>query len=145
MKNFTYLIVAGLFTFIVQDIAAQQFPNSNLPKKALSVIVPAKNVERAPARCLTMEYMEEALRKDPSLAEKWRVEGERQYQLFLQRSQSGQENQRGQGTQANPIIIPIVFHLVDDATHQAWITDRDIYEQVEILNQDYAGEKITIT
>ncbi len=43
--------------------------------------------------------------------------------------------------QATEIIIPIVFHLVDSAQRLAGITDRDIYEQVEILNRDYGGRK----
>src|SRR6266487_1425157 len=92
-------------------------------------------------RCSTMEMMEEAIRKDPTLPEKWRVEGERQYKLYLQRKQQ-QISQRSEKTQSGPIIIPIVFHVVDIASAQAWITDRDIYEQVEILNRDYSGKKL---
>ena len=91
-------------------------------------------------RCSTMEVMEDAIRKDPSLPEKWRIEGERQYKLYLQRQQ--QVSARAQKTQDNSIIIPIVFHLVDDATTLAGISDRDIIEQVEILNRDYAGKKL---
>ena len=49
---------------------------------------------------------------------------------------------RAERTQANPIIIPLVFHLVDDASTLASISDRDIIEQVEILNRDYNGKKI---
>jgi hypothetical protein len=86
-----------------------------------------------------MELMEEAIRKDPTLVEKWRAEGERQYQAYLQRTTPGQ---RELSPQANPIIIPVVFHLVDAAATLAGITDRDIYEQVEQMNRDYSGAKM---
>jgi hypothetical protein len=35
-----------------------------------------------------------------------------------------------------------VFHLVDQASSLAAIPDRDVIEQVEILNRDYGGKKI---
>src|SRR5215470_9301305 len=44
-------------------------------------------------RCSTMEILEEAIQKDPTLPEKWRLEGERQYKLYLQRQP--QINDRG--------------------------------------------------
>ncbi|HEY2721240.1 MAG TPA: M43 family zinc metalloprotease, partial [Chitinophagaceae bacterium] len=91
-------------------------------------------------RCSTMEALQEAIKKDPSLPEKWRIEGERQYNLYLQRQQ--QISARALNTNANPIIIPIVFHLVDDSSTLAGIADRDIIEQVEILNKDYNGSKM---
>src|SRR5262249_48335987 len=92
-------------------------------------------------RCSTMEAMREAIKKDPSLPEKWRIEGERQYNLYLQRQQQ-QIAARSINTNAGPIIVPIVFHLVDSAATLASISDRDVIEQVEILNRDYAGNKI---
>ena len=91
-------------------------------------------------RCFTMEAMEEAIKKDPTLPEKWRLEGERQYQLYLQRQQQG--NQRVARVEAAPTIIPVVFHLVDAAATLNGISDRDIIEQVEILNRDYGGNKL---
>jgi Secretion system C-terminal sorting domain/Pregnancy-associated plasma protein-A/CARDB len=100
-----------------------------------------KGVSQHPHRCSTIEALEDAIRKDPALPEKWKVEGERQYNLYLQRQQQ-QGNQRGEKIQTEPIIIPIVFHIVDVAATQASITDRDIYEQVEILNRDYSGKKL---
>ena len=88
-------------------------------------------------RCLTMEKMEEAIKKDPTLPEKWKIEGEKQTKAYLQR----QLLQKTTKTEAAEIIIPIVFHLIDDSTKLSWITDRDIYEQVEILNKAYSGKK----
>ncbi len=84
-----------------------------------------------------MDVMEEQLRKDPTLFSKWQAEGEKQYQLYLQRKAS----LRTAGAQSSVIIIPVVFHLIDSAQVLAGITDRDLYEQIEILNKDYAGEK----
>src|SRR5215470_9301304 len=53
-------------------------------------------------RCSTMEVLEEAIRKDPTLPEKWRLEGERQYKLYLQRQP--QINMRAERTQNATIV-----------------------------------------
>src|SRR5262245_15599960 len=87
-----------------------------------------------------MEILGEAIQKDPTLPEKWRLEGERQYKLYLQRQP--QVNMRAARVQSTTIIVPIVFHLVDDAASLASVPDRDVIEQVEILNRDYGGKKI---
>src|SRR5215470_14460292 len=71
-------------------------------------------------RCSTMEILEEAIQKDPTLPEKWRLEGERQYKLYLQRQP--QINMRAERTQNTTIIVPIVFHLVDNASSLAGIS-----------------------
>lgn len=89
--------------------------------------------------CSTMEAMTKLIQRDPSLPEKWRQEGERRYQAYLQSHTLGA---RGTNTTDNEIVIPIVFHLVDAASRLNGITDRDIYEQVEILNRDFQGKKI---
>lgn len=83
-----------------------------------------------------MEYLQQALQKNPGLVEQWRKEGEKRYAKYLQRKSLHRDGRGG-----GEIIIPIVFHLVDDASKLSWITDRDIYEQVEILNQAYNGLK----
>ncbi|MDP4283430.1 MAG: T9SS type A sorting domain-containing protein [Bacteroidota bacterium] len=88
-------------------------------------------------RCETMEKMEEAIKKDPTLPQQWKIQGEKEYNAYLQR----QSLQKGTKTEASEIIIPVVFHLVDDSATLSGITDRDIYEQVEILNQAYNGNK----
>lgn len=117
---FPTILLLGVFS----TVAAQQ-------QKAGKKILP---------RCSTMEIMQEAIRKDPTLPEKWRIEGERRYKLYLQRQQP--LNMRAEKTQSSTIIVPIVFHLVDDAATLASISDRDIIEQVEILNRDYGGKKL---
>jgi hypothetical protein len=118
-KSILFFVVLSSFCLVA---SAQSKARSRPPKKQ---------------RCLTMEYMEAAIKKDPTLPEKWRIEGEKQYNAYLQRRAAG----RGERPAATEIIIPIVFHLVDSAQRLAGITDRDIYEQVEILNRDYGGEK----
>ncbi len=87
-------------------------------------------------RCETMEEMNRSIRNHPGILEEWKKEGERRFKAAL--AAGGNGNNR---TAAGPIIIPIVFHIVDSAQRQAWVTDRDVYEQVESLNRDYAGLK----
>ena len=101
--------------------------------------------ERTPApfhrpqqKCSTIEYMRRALAQNPALAEQWRQEGEHQYSAYLQREAQGL-NLKVPADAA--VVIPIVFHLVDADSVQSAISDRDIYEQVEILNRDYSGAK----
>jgi hypothetical protein len=122
----------------LKKFTAQAF--TSLLLLALSLPAPAQKapLEKTPRRCLTMEKLEEAIQNNPALLDQWKQEGERQYQDYLLRQQQGIANAR---MTAGEIIVPVVFHFVDDATHQGWITDRDFYEQVEILNRDYAGKK----
>ena len=134
MKRILVPSIIFLFGLITSVAKAQDEPLNILNVKQ------QKGGKRIP-RCLTMELMEKAIEKDPSLPEKWRIEGEKRYNQFLERAQK--EGARAQQTAANPIIIPLVFHLVDDAATIASISDRDILEQVEILNKDYAGNKMT--
>lgn len=134
LKKFTLQVLVSL---ILSSLVLTGYAQVHIKERPRQVR--EKEAKVIQHRCLTMEVMEEAIRKNPALVEQWRIEGERQYQLSLQRSGS---NQRGQGVQDNPIIVPIVFHLVDAAAALAGITDRDIYEQVEQLNTDYSGAKI---
>ncbi|MFI5186024.1 MAG: choice-of-anchor J domain-containing protein [Chitinophagales bacterium] len=136
-KLILFPLILLLFSVITSTVSAQDEPlkTLNIPQKKGSSKIP---------RCSTMEAMEKAIKKDPTLPEKWRIEGERQYNLYLQRKQqmSTRAVKTNANTNANPIIIPIVFHLVDDAATNASISDRDIIEQVEILNRDYGGKKM---
>ncbi len=119
MKKITITITLALISFV-----ATQAQVTSIALNPAHVI-----------KCNTMQAMEKAIKNDPSLIEKWKAEGERKYAAYLNRTQ-------GMRPQApTEIIIPIVFHIVDIATTQAWITDRDIYEQVEILNKSYGGLK----
>ncbi|MEO8765490.1 MAG: choice-of-anchor J domain-containing protein [Ginsengibacter sp.] len=121
MKKIPFLFVVLTLQFFTSY--SQQKSKHRIPKKV--------------QRCLTMEYMAEAIRKDPSLPAKWKIEGEKKYNAYLQRRAAGKVLR----PEAAEVIIPIVFHLVDDAGAINAVTDRDIYEQVEILNRDYGGKR----
>lgn len=91
-------------------------------------------------RCATQISIEEAIRKNPGIVDRWRKEGEKQFSAYIQR----QSLKRGPATiEETDIIIPIVFHLIDDSTKLSGISDRDIYEQLELLNKAYNGNKAT--
>lgn len=88
-------------------------------------------------RCNTMELMDKVIQQNPSIVEKWRAEGQKKYNEYLRRK----ELQSGQRIEAGEIIIPVVFHLVGSSAILNIIPDRDMYEQLEILNRDFAGKK----
>lgn len=85
-------------------------------------------------RCRTNEHIINALKADPTLKMKWKLEGEKIRTKNLL-------NPVARVSAQSEIIIPIVFHIVDNAANQKWITDRDIYTQIEILNEAYNGQK----
>ena len=120
MKNF--LLLCTLLLLIISHTSGQ--------KKAF--VLDASGAQR----CATNEKMQLALKQNPGLRAQWKAEGEKRYRQFLKNQMLMRE-----ADEEDEIIIPIVFHIVDDAAHQAWITDRDIYEQVEILNNAYQGTK----
>lgn len=95
-------------------------------------LLPTDNIKR----CFTMEAIREAIKKNPGIEERWKKEGEKRFQSFLQRSASA----RGQA--GGEIVIPVVFHLIDNAQRLAWITDRNLYDQLEILNDAFSGGKV---
>ena len=118
------LLLTFLFFVFSTSLIAQE------PLNALN----AKNT----LRCATQISIEEAIMKNPGITEKWRKEGEKQFSAYLQR----QELKKGPlSIEEAEIIIPIVFHLIDDSTKLSGITDRDIYEQIEMLNHAYGGMK----
>ena len=92
---------------------------------------------RPTRRCETMEELNRIILNNPGIVEQWKAEGQRQYEAYLKRSAGA----KGERVEAGELIVPIVFHIIDSAQRQAWVTDRDIYEQVEMLNRDYAGKK----
>ncbi|MEO6230132.1 MAG: choice-of-anchor J domain-containing protein [Ferruginibacter sp.] len=86
-------------------------------------------------RCGTMEYYAEMKKLDPLLEAKAR-------QLatikLKERSQRGSNANRPLGTQA-VIVVPIVFHVVGNASVQSFASDAAIQRQVDVLNRDFAG------
>ncbi|HET9823718.1 MAG TPA: choice-of-anchor J domain-containing protein [Chitinophagaceae bacterium] len=134
MKRLALPLTTLIFSIVCFHSNAQ-----DQPLKLLNV-QHQKGARQLLPRCSTMEIMQQAIKRDPTLPEKWRLEGERQYKLYLERQH--QVNMRAEEAQANTIIIPIVFHLVDEAASLDLISDRDVIEQVEILNKDYGGGKM---
>jgi hypothetical protein len=129
LKNFTYLLLAGLFSFILLDSNAQtqRFldPSSTKPvRTSQSSRILREN------RCGTMEALEAYFRANPEA----RAMAERNKNVFAPETPQGQ-NQRVQVVST----IPVVFHIVGNATRQAQVTDADILWQLNALNQDYAG------
>ncbi|HJY23520.1 MAG TPA: hypothetical protein VJ279_11575, partial [Hanamia sp.] len=72
-----YALLSSILFVVATSTFAQIVPR----------VLDAKNVKR----CATMELMEEAIRKDPTLPAKWKVEGEKQYQAYLQRKENRKE------------------------------------------------------
>lgn len=107
------------------------FLSLHLSAQITPVALPPDHIQR----CSTMELLEAAIKKNPAILEQWKQEGERRYQAYLQRKALGKIQQ------PDTLIIPIVFHLVDEDSRLAWITDRNIYDQVEMLNDGYNGLK----
>lgn len=130
VPSISFLLLFSVFSSITR---AQDEPLKSLTPPQ------QKGSARQP-RCMTMEFMQQSIKKDPTLLQRWKAEGERLYNLYLQKQR--QITLRTEKAEAATIIIPIVFHLVDDAAALAVISDRDVIEEVEILNRDYAGNKI---
>lgn len=122
LRTFRVIGALLLLTFAARTPAfAQLLPGA----------LPAHDIQR----CYTMEAMQEALSKNPGLVEEWRRNGERAVAQYHERIAT---NRAGL---ADTVIIPVVFHLIDEQTRLDWITDRNIYDQVEILNEAFNGVK----
>ncbi|MEO6316984.1 MAG: choice-of-anchor J domain-containing protein [Chitinophagaceae bacterium] len=102
-----------------------------------TLLTTAQKILAPTRRCETMEELDRIIKNNPGIVAQWRAEGQRQYNAALTR----QQQTRGERIEAGEIIIPIVFHIVDSAQRQSWVTDRDVYEQVELLNIAYSGRK----
>ncbi|MEO9210503.1 MAG: M43 family zinc metalloprotease, partial [Ginsengibacter sp.] len=102
--------------------------------KSQSKILDAKDA----VKCRTYDNIKNAVKADPTLISKWKLEGERQ------RSLSSIKPFQKLGDFQQEIIIPVVFHIVDVAANQKWVSDRDVYTQIEILNEAYRGKKASI-
>lgn len=83
-------------------------------------------------RCGTMQVLALALKKDPNLKTKLEQRELRLQQAIKAR---GGQNQREQAITA---IIPVVFHIV--LSNPNLVTDQQILDQLEVLNNDFAGK-----
>lgn len=131
MKNFTYLLLAGLFTFILQDSLAQSGRFLNLSAKK-PVTTTQTSARQTPNRCFTMEGLDIYFRNNPeakALAES------NKNRFAPETVTSSGQNHRTQAI----VNVPVVFHIVGNATRQTQVTDADILWQLNKLNEDYAG------
>jgi hypothetical protein len=93
----------------------------------------AANAQQIPVdRCGTMEVLQLAMEKDPSLKESF----ERTQTQISQDVKARLANPTARENAAS-VIIPIVFHIV--MTDQTKVTDAQIMDQLTALNNDYAG------
>lgn len=126
-KSTLHTALAGLFLCFTLLASAQRLPKQQRP-------VPSNH------RCNTMELMNKVIQQDPSIVDRWKEEGQRQYNAWLERK----KNQGDQRVYDGEIIIPIVFHLVGSSSVLSVISDRDVYDQIEILNNDFNGKKAAL-
>lgn len=87
-----------------------------------------------PRKCATMDVLKNMLRENPALADQWKEEGARLLQEYSKNAASRQTFESG------TIVVPIVMHIVTDNPND--ISDRDVLDQVEQLNIDYAGKNV---
>lgn len=103
----------------------------------LSVIATAaysqKKTGTVPQRkCATMEVLQQMLKQNPALVNQWKQEGERLQQEYLQKKAAAKET-----FAAGTTVIPVVVHIISN--NPAAISDREVLDQIEALNTDFAG------
>jgi hypothetical protein len=87
-------------------------------------------------RCGTMEYHNRMLQADPTLAAKWKADGDRLYSQFL----ANTANRPANTTNINAtVVIPVVMHVIGLAGVQNFATDELLQRQIDVLNRDFAG------
>lgn len=118
------LFFAALLIFVSTCLSAQIRARAVFPE----------NIKR----CYTEDAVRLAIQRNPAIVDQWKKKGEQIFQTYLRRKAA----EKVTGLQ-DTIVIPVVFHIVDSAKRQSWITDRTLYDQVEILNEAYGGRKVS--
>jgi len=116
LKKFTFLALTAFLFFSFNDLFAQQRPAPSSP-----------NGNRL--HCATMEGLEGYLQRNPAardLAE-------------LNKNRFAPESQNRLNRNNVVVYIPIVFHIVGNATRLAQVTDADVLWQLNKLNEDFRG------
>ncbi|MBW7840474.1 MAG: choice-of-anchor J domain-containing protein [Chitinophagaceae bacterium] len=96
---------------------------------------PKPHSAREIQKCGTMLIMEASIRNNPDIVKQWQLQGEKKYHEYLTRKSSLK------GILNDTIIIPVVFHLIDQADKLAMIPDRTLYDQLEMMNEAFNGTK----
>lgn len=132
MKNFTYLLVAGLFSLIAMSANAQP-ARFNADQQRPPAVV------NSPQRwCPTFELMEAAFQADPNA----RLRYSRTQQMLNETEQQNRENPQAR-VQAI-ITVPVVVHVLLPAAQQALVTDAIIQNQLDTLNFFYGGSPFNL-
>jgi hypothetical protein len=130
LKNFTYLLLAGFFTFILQDVFAQNRlldPNAKKPVRSIA----ARQAEPPHRTCATDEVMKKLFESDPMARERY----ERNKQMLEQEMQKFKVNRQNR-VQAI-INVPVVVHIAYSNPSQ--VTDATVQSQIDTLNWYYGG------
>ncbi len=85
-------------------------------------------------RCGTMEALNQMLKADPTLAAKWKADGDKLAAEAAKLQQNGTANKT-----TSIVYIPIVLHVIATAAQQATLTDEILRRQVDVLNRDFGG------
>lgn len=125
------MLIALSLLFIDLASNAQETPTQQLPRH----------------RCATMELERAIIQQDPGILQRWKAAGELAQEAWRQRKQQSLQLNGPGGVPLSgdgSLVIPVVFHLVGSAAILNNIPDRDVYDQVEILNRDFAGKKAAL-
>jgi hypothetical protein len=89
----------------------------------------------APARCGSMEHLDQLMKQDPSLSSRMAADEERLHRQTLQKIQQRTSNK---GARLNVIVtIPVVVHIL--LPNPGVVTDADVIWQINKLNEDFGG------
>ncbi len=91
-----------------------------------------KKTGTIPRKCATMEVLQDMINRQPGLVEQWKQEGEKIQREYLQNKTAARET-----FTAGTIVVPVVVHIVNNNPNA--ITDREVLDQIEKLNTDFAG------
>lgn len=83
-------------------------------------------------KCATDEIHQQLIQEDPTYLERYN-----QLQEFVQKFVEQHPN--GYSPKA-VVTVPVVFHIVLSPTQHQQFPDQRVYEQIQVLNQDYAGQ-----
>lgn len=109
MKKFTYLLVAGLFSLVMQGVKAQTSPKRSCP---------------------TFELMEKHFQEDPSARARY---------ASTQQALEAQLRENPQARTQATITIPVVVHILLSSANQSLVTDAIVQSQIDTLNFFYGG------
>ncbi|MGE5108901.1 MAG: M43 family zinc metalloprotease [Sphingobacteriales bacterium] len=94
-------------------------------------------------RCGTTEYMQQEIKNNPSYQvnlDKIEV----QTKKYIEQKNAAENNRKGGGGTTASVIIPVVFHVVYNTAAQN-VPDKQIMDQLAVLNKDYSATNSDVT